>query len=45
LEQILKDELKFVGNAINQVAEVVKKVEKISKNFPEATKYKPHNIL
>ncbi|MFZ9802602.1 MAG: adenylosuccinate lyase [Candidatus Nanopelagicales bacterium] len=45
MEQILKDELKFVGNAKNQVAEVVKKVEKIAKNFPEATKYKPHNIL
>jgi adenylosuccinate lyase len=45
LQQILKDELKFVGNAKNQVAEVVKKVDKIAKNFPEATKYKPHNIL
>jgi adenylosuccinate lyase len=45
LEQILKDELQFVGSAKNQVAEVVKKVEKIIKGFPEASNYKPHKIL
>jgi len=45
LEQILKDELSFVGNAKNQVMEVAKKVDLIAKNFPEAVKYKPHKIL
>lgn len=45
LEQILKDELNFVGSAKHQVAEVTKKVDTITKNFPEASKYKPHKIL
>ena len=45
LDQILSQELKFVGSAKNQVDEVVKKVQVILKEFPEASKYKPHQIL
>ncbi len=45
LDQILSQELKFVGSAKNQVDQVVKKVQVILKEFPEASKYKPQQIL
>lgn len=45
LERIMKDELKVVGNAKNQIEDVIKNVEKVIKNNPEASNYKPHKIL
>ena len=41
----MKDELKVVGNAKNQIEDVIKNVEKVIKNNPEASNYKPHKIL
>ncbi len=45
LQEAIGEPAQFVGNAANQVANVVEKIETITQNYPDAARYRPGSIL